>query len=205
VTDARVELAEALSETSSSLVARIRDKEPEAWTRLVQLYSPLVYRWCQRYGLQEADMADVGQDVFRTVAQSIADFHHDQTGDSFRGWLHAITCSRVLDFLRRRAREVVGAGGSDVRDQMLQVPGSDADSDEKDREDDKLVLLRSALELVLASCKEDTRQAFLKVVIEGRRPAEVAQELGMTANTIYLAKSRILRRIREEFAQLVHV
>jgi RNA polymerase sigma-70 factor (ECF subfamily) len=187
------------------LLVRIRGKDPEAWTRLVQLYSPLVYRWCQRYGLQEADVADVGQDVFRTVADSIARFHHDRNGDSFRGWLYTVTRSRVLDFLRSRAREAVGEGGSAAQDQLLQIPESDEDSDAMGREDDKLVLLRSAVELVLASCKDETRQAFLRVVIEGRRPADVAQDLGMTANAIYLAKSHILRRIREEFEQLVEV
>jgi RNA polymerase sigma-70 factor, ECF subfamily len=202
MTDASVELGEALGQTSSNLLVLIKSKDQEAWRRFVHLYGPLVYGWCRRFGLQEADAADVGQDVFRKVAESIEGFHHDRKGDSFRGWLRSITRSRVFDFLRQRAREAHGVGGSDAQSRLLEFPCSEDESGSS-VEDDKLTLVRRAVELVLESCKEETRQAFLRIVVAGHDPADVAAELGMTANAVYVAKSRILRRLREEFSQLV--
>src|SRR5581483_11963710 len=77
VTDARVVLLGASGDTSLSLLARVRGREADAWYRFVHLYSPLVYRWCRQAGLQQADAADVGQEVFRAVAQRIGEFRRD--------------------------------------------------------------------------------------------------------------------------------
>jgi RNA polymerase sigma-70 factor (ECF subfamily) len=202
VTDISVDLGESSGKTSSTLLARIRDKDQEAWGKFVHLYGPLVYGWCRRFGLQDADAADVGQDIFRTVAASIDGFHHDRQGDSFRGWLRAVTRTRVLDFLRRKARAAHGFGGSDAQAMWHELPDDPADSGSTD-EDDKLSLARRAIDMVLENSKEETRQAFSRVVVEGQNPADVARDLGMTVNAVYLAKSHTLRRIREEFAQLV--
>lgn len=195
-------LDRALGQTSTALLVRIREKDQEAWRRLVQLYSPLVYRWCRGFGLREADVADVGQEVFRTVAESIDGFHRDQSGDSFRGWLRAITRTRCLDSFRRNQRAFEAAGGSEAqaRLQALAQPAADL---EPEADDDKHLLLRRAVELVLEGCKEETRQAFLRVVVGEQHPADVARDLGMTVNAVYVAKSHILRRIREEFAQII--
>jgi RNA polymerase sigma-70 factor (ECF subfamily) len=202
VTDASVDMGESSEKTSLTLLARIKDKDQEAWRKFVRLYGPLVYGWCRQSGLQDADAADVGQDVFRTVAESIDGFHHDQQGDSFRGWLRTVTRSRVLDFLRRKARAAHGLGGSDAQALWHELPDAPSDSRSTD-EDDKLSLARRAIDMVLETCKEATRQAFLRVVIEGQNPADVARDLGISVNAVYLAKSHTLRRIREEFAQLV--
>jgi RNA polymerase sigma-70 factor (ECF subfamily) len=70
-------------------------------------------------------------------------------------------------------------------------------------EENRHILVRRAVDMVLDDCKEETRQAFLRVVIAGQDPDDVARGLGMTRNAVYLAKSKILRRIRQEFAQLV--
>jgi RNA polymerase sigma-70 factor, ECF subfamily len=203
VTDARVEPGETSEKTSSTLLILVKAKDQEAWQRFVHLYGPLVYRWCQRFGLQDADAADVGQDVFRTVAESIDGFHHDQKGDSLRGWLWTITHTRILDLMRRKDRAAKPVGGSEAQARLLEVP--DYHTDSGATEEDEHILVRRAVDMVLDDCKEETRQAFLRVVIAGQRPADVARDLGMTANAVYLAKSHILRRIREEFAQLVDI
>jgi RNA polymerase sigma-70 factor (ECF subfamily) len=183
-------------------LVRVKARDQEAWRRFVELYGPLVCRWCRRFGLREEDAADVGQDVFRTVAEAVGDFHHDQKGDSFRGWLCTITRSRALDFLRRKAREADGVGGSAALDRLHELPDEPADSGSED-EEDKLFLVRRAADLVLERCSEETRQAFLRVVIGEEDPADVARDLGITPNAVYLAKSRTLRKLREEFAELV--
>jgi RNA polymerase sigma-70 factor (ECF subfamily) len=207
VTDPSVTPEGDLEKTSSSLLVRVQAKDQEAWERFVHLYGPLVYRWCRGFGLQEADAADVGQDVFRKVAESIQGFHHDQSGDSLRGWLRSITRTRALDFLRRKAQEPNAVGGTSMQGRMGLFP-ADADSVDDgsvDDEGDRLLLFRRAVDFVLEPCKEETRQAFFKVVIEGRHPADVAEELGLTPNAVYVAKSRILRKIREEFAHIIDV
>jgi RNA polymerase sigma-70 factor, ECF subfamily len=204
VTDASVNQDRASDNTSSSLLVRIKSKDQEAWQRFVHLYGPLVYAWCRQSGLQEADAADVGQEVFRTVAESIADYHHGEKGDSFRGWLRTVTRTRVIDFMRRKARAAQGVGGSDAQAEWLDFPDCQAETGSTD-DDDRLLLLRRAVDLVLDNCKEENRRAFLQVVIAGKHPADVAQDLGMTVNAVYVAKSHILRRIRDEFAELVEI
>jgi RNA polymerase sigma-70 factor (ECF subfamily) len=202
VTDANVNPIEAVDRTSSTLLVRIKARDQEAWKRFVRLYGPLVYVWCLRSGLQEADADDVGQDVFRTVSEAIDGFDPEQDGASFRAWLRTVTRSRVADFYRRKAREAVAEGGSEAQRRWLDVPQAPDDSGSDD-EGDQRVLARRAIDLVLESCKDKTRQAFLRVVIAREAPAEVARDLEMTVNAIYLAKSHILRKFREEFAGLV--
>lgn len=204
VTDADVERPGDRGQTSTTLLIRIKAKDQGAWRRLVHLYSPLVVCWCRRSGLQEADTADVVQEVFRTVAGSIDGFRHDRSGDSFRGWLRAVTHSRILDFLRRKARTTDAVGGSDAQARLLALQAGPEDSASSD-EDDRGALVRRVADMVLGHCKDENRQAFLRVVIGGQHPVDVARDLGMTTNAVYLAKSHILRRIREEFATLVDI
>ncbi len=204
MTDANVESLGDRGKTSTTLLIRVKAKDEEAWRRLVHLYSPLVRHWCHQSGLQEADTADVTQDVFRTVAESIDGFHHDRNGDSFRGWLRTVTRSRILDFVRRKARSTDGIGGSEAQARLLALRDEPEDVSSSD-EDDRAILVRQVVDMVLGHCKEENRQAFLRVVVGGQHPVDVARDLGMTSNAVYLAKSHILRRIREEFAALVDV
>jgi RNA polymerase sigma-70 factor, ECF subfamily len=203
VTDHSVNKGGGSAPTSTSLLERVQAKDQAAWERLVHLYSTLVYRWCRQAGLQEADAADVGQEVFQAVYRGIAKFHRDRAGDSFRGWLHAITRNKLRDFARHHRAEECGAGGSEAQTRLQQVEDdSPANAGDATDQDDKLTVYRRAVELILADYEERTRQAFWRVMVEQQRPADVARDLGMTTNAVYLAKSRILRRIRDEFAGL---
>lgn len=194
--DASVRSGGTSDRTSSSLLVRIKAKDEEAWRWFVRLYSPLVHRWCGQFGLQAEDVADVGQEVFRTVAESIDRFHHDRSGDSFRGWLRTITRTRCLDFLRRDQRTATGIGGSDAHAMWLELPQS-PDAPAVSDEEDKSLLIWRTLDMVLDQCNEESRRAFLRVVIGGEDPAHVAHDLGLTANAVYIAKSRILKKIRD--------
>lgn len=204
LTDRGVNPSGDVGDTSSTLLVRLKARNADAWARFVRLYTPLVYRWCRRAGLQEADIADVSQEVFRAVAGAIVTLHHDREGDSFRGWLRTITRNKVHDFARRKPVGADGPGGSDAHAVLHQICDPvGADPDGGTEPDDQLLVYRQAIELVLGEVNEVVRQAFLRVVVGGQHPADVAKDLQISVNSVYLAKSRLLRRLREEFAGLL--
>lgn len=204
MTDPSVQPGGASTQTSLTLLGQVRAKNPEAWERLVQLYGPLIYRWCRRACLQEADAADVGQDVFQAVSHAIARFEPSAGKGSFRRWLKTITNNKIRDFARRKRPGSDGEGGSDAQAELWELPDVvEDDSDDPDAPSDQLLLFRRAVELVLSEFKEETQQAFLRIAVEEHSPADVARDLGMTLNAVYLAKSRVKRRIREEFEGLI--
>src|SRR5262249_31973061 len=108
--------------TSRSLLARAREHDPGAWERMVALYAPLVLHWCRRWGLPPTDAADVFQAVSQPVATPLDGSRRARAGDTFRGWLRAITRNKVNDYFRRREREPGAVGGSEARVLLAQLP-----------------------------------------------------------------------------------
>jgi RNA polymerase sigma-70 factor (ECF subfamily) len=191
------------SSLSSSLLTRLQRRDGDAFQRLVNLYGPVVYGWCRRRGLQPADAADLGQEVFAAVAQRIADFRRDRPGDSFRAWLWGIARHKLLDHRRGQQRRPVAMGGSDAQVQMAQVAEDDATTSEETAAGDTRTLLHRALELVRLDFEDRTWQAFWRVAVDGQAAADVARDLGMSRNAVYIARSRVLQRLREEFGDLI--
>jgi RNA polymerase sigma-70 factor (ECF subfamily) len=186
------------------LLVRVKAQEREAWYRLVQLYTPMVYSWCRRARLQAADAADVGQVVFKTVWQKINDFHRLGPRDSFRGWLRAITHSKIVDFHRQRLNEVVAQADSEEMTLMEQAPAPELpDPDPETDGAEATLLYHRAITLVRDDFEEKTWLAFRTVVMDGRTPEDAACALDMTVNAVYLAKSHVLKRLREEFGDLI--
>lgn len=190
-----------VSLTSISLLERARAADQAAWERLVALYSPLVWRWCRRKGLQEADAADVGQEVFRAVAAALSTFRHDPQQGSFRGWLKTITHSKIVDFHRAMRANPDGRGGSDAYEQLLQLQQSTPNDDSLS--DDLRLLYQRALELIRSEFNEVHWQAFQRTAVDGLKGTEVARELGISPDVVYNARSRIAHRLRDEFAELL--
>jgi RNA polymerase sigma-70 factor (ECF subfamily) len=187
--------------TSLNLLERARRRDPQAWDRLVQLYRPLVLFWCRRAGLHGPDAEDVAQEVFAAVAGGLERFHRDQPGDTFRGWLRGITRHQVLLYHRRQHQEPPAEGGSGC-DQLEQVADPLAGADAEEQAEVSQVYQR-ALEQVRGDFEERTWQAFCRTVLDGRSPASLAAELGMTAPAIRQAKARVLRRLKEEVGDLL--
>lgn len=181
--------------TSLSLLQRVRARDAVAWDEMVSIYRPLVDRWCRRAGLQEADVADLGQEVFKSVAHGIDKFRRDNPGQSFRKWLHAITRNKLNDHFRLREREMPAAGGSDALSRLLQIPDVSANDEEAGEE--TAIICRKALALIAPEFEDSSWKAFWRVAVDNQSPADVAQDLGMSANAIYVAKSRILARLRQ--------
>jgi RNA polymerase sigma-70 factor (ECF subfamily) len=188
--------------TPVTLLERVRAHDPEAWHRLVRLYRPLVLAWCTRGGVSASDAEDVAQEVFTAAAAALERFRHDRPGDTFRGWLRAITRNQILVLFRRSRGHAPAEGGSDAWHNLKAVvdplpgPGED-EAAELGR------LYQRAAELVRGEFEERTWRAFELTVLEDRDTAEVARELHMTANNVRQAKSRVLRRLREEAGDLL--
>jgi RNA polymerase sigma-70 factor (ECF subfamily) len=194
--------AGAASWGSSSLVSRLKARDPAAWDRFARLYGPLVYGWCRRAGLRDDDAADVAQEVFRGVAVGIDQFRRDRSGDSFRGWLRGIARHKLLDHYRRVAGQPDAAGGSAALVRLGQVASDPAADDPPPGEAarDLALLARRAMDLVRTDFHEATWRAFWETAVEGRPPADVAAELGLSVASVYSAKSRVLARLRQELA-----
>lgn len=184
--------------TSRNLVVRLRTRDPEAWSRLAKLYGPLVYGWCRRRGLKAEDAADIVQEVFRAIAEHVQDFEPTPTG-SFRGWLWTITRNKMLDHHRRRQRQPDAVGGTEAQQRLEQLPEALDESEPRDPLGGSLV--RRALDAIRPDFSETSWRAFWEVVIEEKPAAEVANRLGVTVNAVYIARSRILQRLRDELGE----
>ncbi len=190
--------------TSRSLIARLKEDDAPAWRDLVHLYSPLIFYWCQKSSLPNQECADIVQDVFRSVVSGISTFHKDKPSDSFRGWLRIITRNKILDHFRKTGREAHAAGGTEAQLRLTQTPDID---DELERDPDDLqaehALYLRAIEMIRKDFKEENWQAFWRVVIDGKSATEVADELGMRPGTVRVAKSRVLKRLRQQLGELL--
>jgi len=192
------------SSTSVSLLERVKEFDPQAWDRLTRLYAPVVYRWCRQSGLQDTDASDVSQETFRAVAAAIGKFQRNRAGDSFRGWLWTITRNKLRDHFRRCAARPGAVGGSVAQQRMLEIPDRPPGEDDDDsRADTTAGIAHRALALIESDFEQQTWQAFLRVVVGGQAASDVADDLGMSVGAVYTAKSRVLRRLREEVEGLL--
>jgi RNA polymerase sigma-70 factor (ECF subfamily) len=189
-------------ETPLSLLERARANDPEAWQRLVQMYRPLVLYWCTRGRVPPADTEDVAQAVFAEVAADLARFRRDRPGDTFRGWLRMVTRNQILLHFRRNRGRPRAEGGSDAWRDLQSVADPLAIPDEGE-EAEFGQLYRRAVDQVRGEFQERIWQAFWLTIIEGRSPAALADDLGMTPAAIRQAKSRVLRRLKQEMGELL--
>ena len=184
-----------MPDTPVSLLDRLRAApDPADWFRFAELYSPLLLYWGKRLGLQEADAADLAQDVLARVWQEIGSYHR-RPGARFRAWLWTVTRNRH----RERARRY--QPGTDAGVNGFIDPGDPVG--ELVEGEYQAYLVHRALDLMKAEFEPVTWRACWQFVVEGRPAADVAAELGVTPNAVYLAKARVLRRLRAELDGLL--
>jgi RNA polymerase sigma-70 factor (ECF subfamily) len=183
--------------TRASLLVRIRDgRDAEAWKQFVRLYAPVVYGFARKRGLQDADAADLMQDVLRSVATAAVRLEYDPDRGSFRGWLFTVTRNKVFNFLESGKRRERGAGDSDAQKRLEEEPDrSDAAPADWDREYERQMAAR-AMDLVKEEFQPATWQAFWLTGVEGRPAKEAAEKTGLSVGAVYVAKSRALARLR---------
>jgi RNA polymerase sigma-70 factor (ECF subfamily) len=187
--------------TQPSLLVRLKDlSDEEAWDRFVDVYVPLVYGFARQHGLQEADARDLVQEVLGAVTTAIERLDYDSERGRFRGWLYKVTSNKYRDFIRVRERLCVGNGDSGVLRQMQEVP---ADCDDLWELEYRQSLFDAACARVGPEFQATTWQAFWQAAVEGRPCPDVAVSLGISVGAVYIAKSRVLARLREEAQQLL--
>src|SRR6201999_1952187 len=141
--------------TPASLLDRLRESpEPQAWGRFVSLYTPLIYAWGRRAGLQDPDAADLVQDVFVTLLQTLPTFVYDRK-QSFRRWLKAVTLNKWRDACKRRARGPAVAGDAHLEE----MPALDDEAEFWETEFQELLVAR-ALDVMQTDFQERTWRAF---------------------------------------------
>lgn len=188
--------------TRASLLIRIRDStNHSAWQEFIQLYGPVVYGFARKRGLQDADAADLMQDVLRSVSSAIGRLDYDRTQGTFRGWLFTITRNKIFSFLSARRIRPQGSGDTTTNKLLDTHPDGDDGSQAWELEYQRR-LAAIAMERVKGEFQESTWNAFLLTAVEGQAVPEVARQTGLSAGAIYVAKSRVLARLKEEVEAL---
>jgi len=188
--------------TQPSLLIRLGDgQDDEAWNQFIEIYSPFVYQYMRRHGLQDADAADVTQEVLRTVARSVGGFDHNRRAGSFRKWLSSVSRSRLSDFTAKRKKQVLASGGTTALETLGQQPDQDREEEILQREYQKC-LFQWAANKIRREFQQSTWQAFWQTYVDGRSCKDVARALQVSTEAVYMAKGRVLSRLREKIRQV---
>lgn len=185
--------------TRASLLVRMRDPhDSHAWEQFVDIYAPLIYGYSRKHGLQDADAADLVQEVLRSVAGAIRKLEYDAQVGSFRAWLFTITRNKVRDFFRAGR---IQASGDSAMNQMLQNHPA-ADEEQGWHADYERRVFHWAAEQIRSEVQPATWQAFWQTAVEGQAGKQVADSLGMSLAAVYLAKSRVMARLKSRVESL---
>jgi RNA polymerase sigma-70 factor (ECF subfamily) len=192
--------------TRPSLLARVCDpRDQTAWSQFAALYAPVIHGYLRGRGLQDADAADVTQEALQKVMRSVARLEYDRGKGKFRSWLLTITRNAMIDHVNRRRKDVAGSGDTAVQALLdaRPAPAGAVGADEAgwDRACQQRVL-QWAMEQVCDSFEEKTWRAFRETALQHRSAEDVAAELSMSVNAVYVAKSRVTARLRRLVAEL---
>jgi RNA polymerase sigma-70 factor (ECF subfamily) len=186
--------------TRPSLLLRIRDAaDSDSWSEFADVYGPLVRAYCRRWGLQDADARDVEQEVLAQVSRSIAAFEYEPARGRFRDWLGTVTRRKIARLLER-SKDRRGTGGDDANARLAALEASGTDPEWTS--DFHARILETAFARVRPCFEASTWDAFARVWADGQPAARVADETGLSIDSVYAAKSRVLKRLREEVLSL---
>jgi RNA polymerase sigma-70 factor (ECF subfamily) len=193
----------AMNETRQSLLRRAQAGETNAWNVLTDLYRPLILGWLNRQGVPAADLEDLSQEVLLSVVKHLPGFQHSGQRGAFRSWLRTIVCRRTADYWRTIDPGAHATGGSGATAALQQIADPESALNRQwDEEHDRYVL-QCLLDLVEQEFEPVTLQAFRRLALDGVSGVEAAQELGLSVAAAYVAKSRVLARIRQAAEGLI--
>jgi RNA polymerase sigma factor (sigma-70 family) len=184
--------------TSPSLLRRIRDPQDSgSWQVFVQTYGPLVYAYCRRSRLEENDAADVSQEVLMRVSNALKSFEYDPEKGRFRYWLGRIVLNEISRFFKSKGKR------QSIDANLASGPGMDGIAGEEHwNEHFQTAILDSALKRIESEFEPETWKAFEAAWLQDLPSNEVAQRLSIQVEKVYVAKSRVLKRLKEELLLL---
>lgn len=190
--------------TSLSLLDRLRtSREVASWKQFEELYASLIRAWLRRYDVQDSDAEDLVQEVLLAVSNDLDRFEHAGRPGAFRAWLKSILINRLRKFWRTRDRSPQAGGGSDMDAKLAQLDDPASEMTLIWNQDHDRHALRHLLALAEPHFEATTWRAFSRVALEGAKPDEVAEELGISRNAVVVAKCRVLNRLRQESTGLI--
>lgn len=188
--------------TRATLLVRLRDPEDQlAWREFVEIYSPLIQSYGRHRGLQEADAADLAQDVLARIVRAAPGFEYDPARGSFRGWLFTVTRNELRKRFGRATREPCGSGDSEIRRMLDEAPDEAGEAEDWDVEY-RWGLVRWAADRVRHEFRDSTWQAFRQTALAGQDIDQTARALGLSTGAVYVARCRVAARIRHEIERL---
>jgi RNA polymerase sigma-70 factor (ECF subfamily) len=192
-----------MNETRQSLLLRAQTGETAAWKDLTDLYRPLILGWLNRQGVPARDLEDLSQEVLLSVVKQLPGFRHSGNRGAFRCWLRTIVCRRTADYWRAIDADSQAQGGSSATAALQHIADPDSELNRQwDVEHDRYVV-HCLLDLVEEEFEPVALQAFRRLALDGASGAEAAEELGLSVAAVYVAKSRVLARIRQEAEGLI--
>ena len=195
-------------DTRASLILRLQDAaDVAAWDEFTAIYAPVVFRLAKKHGLQSADADDLVQEVLAAVARSVAQWLKRDDRGRFRAWLFRIARNTAIDFLTRRKHQPWAAGGDDQWTFDASVELDEGVSNEFDIEYRREVFQWASAQ-VRDSVSETTWQAFWLTGIKDLPIKDVADQVGMSVGSVYIARSRVMKRLRQlvkQYEEIVNV
>ena len=192
-------------ETRPSLLLRLRDLNDHlAWSEFVERYAPEIYRWCRENRLQKSDAQDVTQDILEKLVSVMRGFDYDPGRGSFRGWLKTVTKNAIRDLKRKWEHRIKGSGSSEVNlflNRLVDSRTLDRLENTIDLQHEKQILAE-AEKRVRTRVSPATWKAFQMTAVQRVPASQVAETLNMPISQVYVAKSRVLRHLRETVVEL---
>lgn len=190
-------------ETRWTLVVRLQDERDEAaWAEFIAEYEPFLLTFLQRRGLQDADAQDVAQQVLTAICQSVSQWKPDGRPGAFRRWMATIARNAALKFLQRKSRQPDSGGGTQFLARMHDVV-SKSNDDTAEREYQAAVFAW-AVARVRDEFRESTWNAFWETAVNHRPIDTVAQELALSTGAVYMARSRVMARLKAQVSRLLN-
>ncbi len=185
------------SRTTTSFLDALRDlRNAEAWQIFDGRYRPLVTAYALRRGLQHADAEDLAQITLGDFVAAYVAGQYDRERGRLRHWLGGLAARRVADWFRQRGREIHSIGGEGKTEFLNAVAAPDV-QDQLWEDEWESYLLARCKEQIHKEFSAEYVQVFEEYILKGRPADEVARELSVTRNAIYICKTKLLARIRE--------